>query len=950
MDLRSSLNLPDPNFTIPMKADLPKAEPAMLEAWEAGGLYHRIQESRAEAPTFVLHDGPPYTNSPVHLGTALNKILKDFVVKSRTMMGYRAPYVPGYDNHGMAIEMAVQKKLDAEKKTVTQAEMLNLCRAHAQEFADLQTTQFKRLGVLGLWEKPYMAMDPKFESEVVRVFKRLCEAGYVYKGLRPTQWSTASQTALAETEVVYKDHTSVSIYVRFPLLHDHNGFSKGLPNVYTIIWTTTPWTIPANLAVAFNPFKEYAIVRVGGDHYVIANELVDRVAEALGWKEHETLYIELGASFEYSKFKHPIFDRESLAVLADYVSMEEGTGVVHTAPGHGRDDFYTGQKYNLPTLTPVDPRGFLTAEAGEFAGTFYKKCDTVVVDRLRELGNLLDARPYVHSYPYAERDDQPVIFRATEQWFVSLDHHDLREKMLDEIEKVGWYPAAAKARITAMVTGRPDWCISRQRPWGVGIPVFYGADSGAPVLDPLLMERVASAVAEHGSSVWFEWPAERFMPDGYKHPETGETSFRKETDVLDVWFDAGSTNLTVLGGAIYPEEWNLRWPADIYLEGSDQHRGWFNTSLIISTALKGHAPYREVLTHGFVVDEKGHKLSKRLGNSVEPVEACDKYGADVLRYWVASVEFTADAPCYDALLKGFGEHYRNVRNAFRFLLGNLYDFAPSEAPAQLEDVDEWIIEQTDLLVDDCIGAYKRYDFGAVLSGIHNFCRNELSSFYLDVIKDRMYCDGAAWPSRRSGQTACRAVLERLVKLVAPILPFTAEETWQRLNGRIAEGPLSPEEVRRSIHLAHFVAPSEVRLEAIEASPLQQRFAALLVARSVIFTAFESWEGRQSSKSTTESDASHEVKRLDSQDVIVTYYDSGDSFDLLRSFPLEELAIMLKVSGITLAEGQPSVELKESTYSKCERSRVRRPDVRLVNGVMLSARDQVVLRERGDLAS
>ena len=932
MDLRASLNLPDPNFTIPMKADLSKAEPVMLEAWEAGGLNQRIQESRVGAPTFILHDGPPYTNSPIHLGTALNKILKDFVVKSRTMMGHRSPYIPGYDNHGLPIEMAVQRKLAAEKKTVTQAEMLQMCRAHAQEYADLQTTQFKRLGVFGLWEKPYMAMDFKFEAEVVRIFKRLYEAGYIYKGLRPTQWSTASQTALAETEVVYKDHTSVSIYVRFPLLHDHNGFSKALPNVYTIIWTTTPWTIPANLAVAFNPEKEYAIVRVGSDHYVIANELVGKVADALGWSEHETLYIELGTSFEFSKFKHPIFDRESLAVLADYVSMEEGTGVVHTAPGHGRDDFYTGQKYGLPTLTPVDPRGVLTAEAGEFAGTYYKNCDTVVVDRLREVGNLLDARPYVHSYPYAERDDQPVIFRATEQWFISLDHKNLREKMLAEIEKVGWFPSTAKARITAMVSGRPDWCISRQRPWGVGIPVFYGAESGKPVLDPALMDRVAAEVEAHGSAVWFEAPAAQFLPAGYKHPETGETEFRKETDVLDVWFDAGSTNLCVLGGALYPKEWDLPWPADIYLEGSDQHRGWFNTSLILATALKGHAPYKEVLTHGFVTDESGHKMSKRKGDQLDVWLA---YGADVLRYWVASVEFTGDAPCYDALLKSFGENYRNVRNAFRFLLGNLYDYLPAEAPAQLHDVDEWIIEQVDLLVDDCVTAYKRYDFGAVLSSIHNFCRNELSSFYLDVIKDRMYCDGAAWPSRRSGQTACRAVLERLVKLVAPILPFTAEETWQRMRRRPTEGPLTADDVRHSIHIATFVAPSKERLLAIEESPLQQRFAALLLARSAIFTAFETWK------------PTSDVK--DSQDVVVTYADSGEALAFLRSFAVEDLATMLKVSWITLEDGPCAVAFTPSPHPKCERSRVRRPDVESVNGVMLSTRDQAVLRERGELA-
>ncbi len=448
------------------------------------------------------------------------------------------------------------------------------------------------------------------------------------------------------------------------------------------------------------------------------------------------------------------------------------------------------------------------------------------------------------------------------------------------------------------------------------------------------MDKVAEAVEQHGSGVWFEWPAEKFIPDGYSHPETGETVFRKETDVLDVWFDAGSTNICVLEGNLYPDDWKLHWPAELYLEGSDQHRGWFNTSLIIGTALNGRAPYREVLTHGFVTDEKGHKMSKRLGNVIDPEKACDTYGADVLRYWLTSVEYTADMPCSDAMLKGFGENYRNVRNAFRFLLSNLYDFSPSDAPQTLESLDEWIVEQADLLVDECVKAYARYDFGAVITGIHNFCRNELSSFYLDVVKDRMYCDGANWPSRRSAQAACRLVLEQLIKLSAPILCFTAEETWQRLHGRLAEGPLNPEEVNRSVHTANFNAPPQDRLGAIEGSALQQRFAALLAARSTIFTAFETW------KTTAD------VK--DSQDVVVTYTDSGDALTLLKAFDPAELATLLKVSWITLEEGEIAVSYAPSTYAKCERSRLRRPDVEEVNGVSLSTRDQKVLRERGDL--
>ena len=929
MDLRASLNLPDPNFTIPMKADLPQAEPKILGAWERADLYHKIQESRRDAESFILHDGPPYTNSPIHLGTALNKILKDIVVKSRTMMGYRSPYVPGFDNHGLPIELAVQAKLAAAKKRAGQAEMLLACREHAQEFIDLQTRQFKRLGVLGEWDLPYETMDPKYEGELVRIFKRLYERGYIYKGLRPTLWSPTSRTALADTEIVYKDHTSVAIYVRFPLLHDHNGFSHRLPNFYTIIWTTTPWTIPANLAVAFNPMAEYSIVRVGGDHYILARSLVEKVADALGWTDHKELHVELGISAELSRFKHPIFDRESLAVAADYVTLDEGTGVVHTAPGHGRDDFFTGQKYGLPILTPVDEKGILTNEAGEFAGVSYKDCDTVVVERLRELGNLLDARSYVHSYPYSERDGKPVIFRATEQWFISLEHENIRERMLGEIDRVEWIPKSGKARIVSMIANRPDWCISRQRPWGVGIPVFYGEESGEVLLDPVVMDFVADKVAEHGSQIWWEWPAEKFLPSGYRHPETNETKFRKETDILDVWFDSGSTNLCVLDTKLH-SEWQLRWPADVYLEGSDQHRGWFNTSLILGTALRGRAPFDEVVTHGFVNDDQGRKMSKRLGNVIEPLEACDKYGADVLRYWVASVDYANDVPCSEALLKTFGENYRSVRNAFRFLLGNLYDYDPN-AFVEVDPLDHWAMQQTDLLVAECTDAYRRYDFGVVINGIHNFCRNELSGFYLDVIKDRMYCDGAGWPSRRSGQSACRYILESLVKLVAPILPFTAEETWQRMHGRLGDGDLSDAEVERSVHLATFGTPD---LTLIEESEIQRLFGSVLEARATIFSAFETWK------------AANGVK--DSQDAVVTYSDSGENFEHLRQFTPDQLATYFKMSWVTLQEGPCNVEFSASTYVKCERSRIRRPDVAVANGIPLTTRDRRVLQERGDL--
>lgn len=919
MDLRSTLNLPDADFTIPMKADLPTLERAMQKRWDAMGIYHHIQEVRASAPSFVLHDGPPYTNSPIHLGTALNKILKDFVVKSRTMMGFRAPYVPGYDNHGLPIEQTVMKEFHAKKETPDTLTLRRACREHAQKYIDLQTEQFSRLGVFGLWEKPYTTMDFRFEAEILRTFKRMVENKYVYKGLRPTLWSPTSRTALADTEIVYQDLVSKAIYVRFPLIHDHNGFSKGLKNLYTIVWTTTPWTIPANLAVAFHPTKDYAIVRVGDVHYLVLAELVPKLAETLGWTEYEILYTELGMSFELSKFRHPIFERESLAVCADYVTTEDGTGVVHTAPGHGRDDFYTGVKYNLPILCPVDERGVLTEEAGEFAGIFYKACDTAVVDRLREVGALLRVDDYPHSYPHAERDGQPVIFRATDQWFVAIDHLDLRTQMLQHIATVSWFPASGRNRIESMVSNRPDWCISRQRPWGVGIPVFYGAASHQPVLDSVAIESVAELVEREGSDAWFEKDPKDILPHAYSHPDTGETEFVKETDVLDVWFDSGSTNLCVLEGNVEPA-WKEHWPADLYLEGSDQHRGWFNSSLVIGTAIRGAAPYKQVLTHGFVTDETGLKMSKRLGNVIDPVDASNKFGVDVLRYWVASVQYENDVPCSDALLKVFGEHYRTVRNTLRFLLGNLSDHKPS-AQFEFLDLDRWAMEQTDLLVDTCVRAYEAYQFGTVVGSIHNFCVNELSRFYLDAIKDRMYCDGTDWPSRRSGQHACIYVLQRLVKLLAPILPHTAEEVWDRI-------PLPKSAKGETVHTAIFDLPTPERLLEIEGSLLQTRFSELLAVRADVNAAFEQWK------------VGAELK--DSQDATVALKVEVGTLELLGSFRIEELANYFKMSWVTLGEGPPSIEFAKSQYLKCERSRLRRPDVELVGETPLTTRDRLVL--------
>jgi isoleucyl-tRNA synthetase len=923
MDLRSTLNLPEAESTIPMKANLPILEPSIQSIWDNGSIYHQIQESRKDAPVYVLHDGPAYTNSPIHIGTALNKVLKDFVVKSRTMMGFRAPYVPGFDNHGLPIEQAVMKKFQEKKETPTPNELRKACREHATEYVQIQSSQFKRLGVFGLWEDPYRTMDYRFEGELVRVFKRLAEAGRVYKGLRPTLWSSTSRTALADTEIVYHDHVSKAIYVRFKLRRDPNKLLSKFDNLYTIIWTTTPWTIPANLAVAFHPEFEYAIVKVGADHYLILDALVEKVSTELGWESPEVVARFEGVNFNHVEFSHPVFDRPSIAVLADYITTGDGTGVVHTAPSHGRDDFYTGQKYNLPVPNTVDERGVLTAETGEFEGTYYKDCDTVVVNRLQELGALLKVSDYNHSYPYAERDGQPVIFRATEQWFVALD--PIRADLLEEIKQVNWFPATGFNRIDAMVRNRPDWCISRQRPWGVGIPIFYGLPSRTPVLDPEAIEAVAKLVEQEGLEAWFSKEPSEILPKGYAHPETGETEFSKETDVLDVWFDSGATSLCVLEGNVRPA-WREHWPADLYLEGSDQHRGWFNSSLILGSATRGGAPYKNVLTHGFVTDEKGLKMSKRLGNVVDPVKACETHGADVVRYWVASVDYANDVPCSDGLLKQFGENYRNVRNTLRFLLGNLSGFKPSESVEQLQALDQWIVEQADLLTSDCVEAYERFDFGFVVNTVHNFCREELSKFYLDVIKDRMYCEASDSYERRSGQTACFYVLDRLLKLMAPILTHTAEETWTKIHEVLGLGE------PRSIHLTTFDAPSPERLEEIRGSDFQAQFSVLRAIREDVLAEFEKFRGTD------------EVKN--SQQAVLQISENDARLTLLQSFEAGELATLMMVSWVELTDGSPSISFRKSDYPECKRSRLRRPDVLTVEidgePVPLTARDRRVL--------
>lgn len=917
MDLKSTLNLPSQDFTIPMKADLPKREPEVQQKWKHLNIYHFLQQARKDAPPFVLHDGPPYTNSLIHVGTAFNKILKDFVIKSRTMMGFWCPYIPGFDNHGLPIELAVMKDFQSRKEKPDTDTFRKACREHAKKFIELQTEQFKRLGVFGLWEAPYTTMGYSYEAEIVRAFKELVQEGYIYQGLRPVFWSPTAKTALADTEIVYKEHKSHSIYVQFPLMDDPHEFFEGYDKVSTVIWTTTPWTLPANVALAFHPDLIYAIVHHDGEYFILLENLAETVMTHLGIAEWEQVGKVFGASLENIRFENPLMNRPSIAVMADYVSIEEGTGVVHTAPGHGRDDFMIGMKYDLPVLCPVNESGVLTEEAGEFQGLFYQDANQVIIQHLKGTGHLLKDEEYSHRYPYAERDGKPVIIRTTQQWFLSMDSNDLRDLMLEQIEEVDWIPKESKARIKTMIEHRPDWCLSRQRPWGVGIPIFYGKESGKPVFDPEAIEAVAKLIEREGSDGWYTREPHEILPAGYQHPETEETEFIKEKDVFDVWFDSGCSSLCVIDGRAN-SDWKETWPADLYFEGSDQHRGWFNSSLIVATALKGQAPYKEVLTHGFVVDQEGLKMSKRTGNNVDPDEVCSKYGADILRCWAASVDFEDDVPCSEEILKQVGDSYRRIRNTLRFLLSNLYDYG-GEIPGTLHELDSWIIEQTDLLVSDCYKSYEIHNFVGVFNAIHNFCVQQVSAFYADAIKDRMYCDGQDWSSRRSAQYACHYVLLQLVKLVAPIMPHTAEEVYGRI----------PCITRyETIFVELFDPPTNERLETIVGNELQTRFALMLDIRSFAFSAFEQWK------------LDSEVR--DSQDVILKIIDQQEVIDVLSYFS-ENLPNYFKMSWVELEVGEPGFKFRKSHFEKCERSRLRRPDVKLVNGMMLTERDQKVLQ-------
>jgi isoleucyl-tRNA synthetase len=775
INYKDTLNLPKTDF--PMRGNLPKREPETIRRWQEIDLYSKLQAAREQATeTFVLHDGPPYANGNIHIGHTLNKVLKDIVVKFRAMAGARAPYVPGWDCHGLPIELTMEKTL-GRKGDVSKVEFRKLCREYASRYVAIQREEFRRLGIIGDWQNPYLTMDARYEAIEVREFGKLLETGAVYRGRKPVLWCPSCSTALAEAEVEYEDISSPSIYVAFPLMPPlplplHPFADRG-PEI--VIWTTTPWTLPANLAIAVHPRLEYVVVDAGSRALVVARGLLEPFLEAIGEPDARVLAEFSGASLENARARHPWIDRESRIILGDHVTLEAGTGCVHTAPGHGQEDYEVGLRYGLDVYAPVDAEGRFTADVEGYAGERVFDADAGIVARLRESGRLLKGEQLVHSYPHCWRCKNPVIFRATDQWFVAMEKNGLRRRVLEEIDRVRWIPAWGRDRIRGMMETRPDWCISRQRDWGVPIVAFFCAGCGETLATRRIADYVADLFEREGADAWFERSAKELLPAETRCEKCGNREFRKEQDILDVWFDSGISHAAVL-----EQRAELRSPADLYLEGSDQHRGWFHTSLLTSVATRDRAPYETVLTHGFTVDADGRKMSKSAGTGLSPQDIVETHGAEILRLWVAAEDYRDDIRISREIVGRLIESFRRIRNTARFLIANLYDFNPARdaVPSdELLELDQWILARVRALVDRCRSAYFDYEFHVVYHALNNFCSVDLSALYLDIVKDRLYCWRADGAPRRSAQTALWQILDVLVRLMAPILSFTAEEVW-----------------------------------------------------------------------------------------------------------------------------------------------------------------------------
>ena len=892
-DYNATLNLPKTDF--PMRAGLPKSEPVTLKNWEDEKLYDKLMERNEGKPLFVLHDGPPYANGDIHLGHALNKILKDFIVRYKNMAGFKAPFVPGWDTHGLPTELKARQKAGiGSSADISVVELRKLCEEFVTGYINDQREQFKRLGAIGEWDNPYITLKHEFEAEQIKVFAEMADKGYIYRGLKPVYWCPECKTALAEAEIEYAEDPCHSIYVKFRVTDDLGKFAAmGIDpaKVSFVIWTTTTWTLPANVAICVGPRFEYSVIQSGDEYYVMATELYRSAMEEAGITDYQVVAAIKGSELEYMKTQHPFLDRESLLIVGEHVTLESGTGCVHTAPGHGVDDYNVCRNYpEIPVICPVNGDGVLTEEAGQFAGLTTDEANKKIAIHLDATGSLFALKKIIHQYPHCWRCKSPILFRATDQWFCSVD--DFKDDAVKAINMVKWIPSWGKDRITSMVRERKDWCISRQRKWGVPIPIFYCRDCGEPLIDKTAMLAVADVFAKEGSNAWFDHDASGMLPEGTKCAKCGCTSFDKEKDIMDVWFDSGSSHTAVVRRRGY-----LKFPADLYLEGNDQYRGWFQSSLLTSVATMGTAPYKTVLTHGMILDMEKRKMSKSLGNGISPQEVIKQYGADVLRLWVASCDYQSDVNISFDILKQRSEAYRKVRNTARYILGNLFDFNPDTDMADFDTllpIDKWALAKLNSLIDKVREAYDKYEFHIVYHSIHNFCVVDMSNFYLDVLKDRLYTEKADSPRRRAAQTAMYLILNAMTRMIAPILAYTSDEIWKFMPHSAAD---------EASHVIYNEMPEKV-------------------AADVDDSFMEFWnrihELRDDVKKTLEPMIKEKTIKS-SLEAKVTLSAGGETLEFLRQAE-PELADAFIVSEVVIADNGAELEItaEKAEGEKCER--------------------------------
>jgi isoleucyl-tRNA synthetase len=887
MDYNKTINLPKTEF--PMRAGLPAREPAMLEGWEKMDLYHQLLEKNQGKPRYALHDGPPFSNGNIHMGTALNKSIKDFMVRSAAMRGYYTPYIPGWDNHGMPIESAIIKQNKLNRKAMSVPEFRSACHDFAQHYVDVQRESFKRLGVVGDWENPYLTMNPGFEAEEVKVFGAMYQKGYIYKGLKPVYWCPHDETALAEAEIEYQEDPVTTVYVKFPM-HDDlgklGGYDKG--KLFFVIWTTTIWTLPGNLAIALHPRDSYALVKAGnGEVYIVAEALVEKVMKVGGVENYEVVETYPGSFFENMLADHPFLEKTSRLVNAEYVTMDSGTGCVHTAPGFGADDYQTCKRYGMEMVVPVNDQGRHTEYAGKYAGMTTDASNPVILADMKESGALFASEDITHSYPHCWRCKHPIIFRATPQWFCSVE--SFKDEAVAAVDHVRWIPGWGRERMISMIQERADWCISRQRRWGLPIPVFYCEDCGKPVCDEASIDAVSKLFAAEGSNAWYQKPAEEILPQGYKCPHCGGTRFTKEEDTLDGWFDSGSTHF-----ASMRKDQDF-WPATVYMEGLDQYRGWFQSSLLTAVGALGEgAPFQECVTHGWTVDGEGKAMHKSLGNGVDPAEVVKKYGADMIRLWAGSADYHADVRCSDNIFKQLSQNYLKFRNTARYCLGNLDGFDANHLvrPDEMEELDRWAITRLNALMEKCEAAYQNYEFHVVSHAVNDFCVVELSSFYLDIIKDRLYCDETGGVSRRSAQTALWMILDTITKLFAPILAFTCDEIWLAM-------PHKDSDDARNVLLNQMNKPFEAY--ALDGGAMAA-WNGLTEVRNTVNGALEAARAEKKIGKSLEAKVTIPAGKID-----------GDRF-----MDMEDLADLMIVSQVEVSADAVDVQVAPAQGAKCER--------------------------------